>query len=212
MRGRQTAESGAGRLDETVEDLRASLVRSGERLTVNAEDLAITAKLVGGDAHGAISLAARTFGPAVGRLCFLLLGAQGEADEAAQETFLAAYHGAPTYRAEGSVRSWLFGIARRICAQRLATRARQARRLALLVVPGEGPTDASDLHDSAEREAEVRAALADLPGTDRELLALRYDAEHSFREIADALGIDEAAARKRVGRALVRLRERVRAR
>jgi RNA polymerase sigma-70 factor (ECF subfamily) len=71
--------------------------------------------------------------------------------------------------------------------------------------------DASALHDRAERDAFLREALDQLSADDRELLALRYDAEQSFRDIALALGIDEAAARKRVGRALVRLRGKLRA-
>ncbi|MBI2388785.1 MAG: sigma-70 family RNA polymerase sigma factor [Deltaproteobacteria bacterium] len=193
------------------EDLRrSSLAISGERVTLRAEDTAIGVPLMQGDAHQAVAVAARLLGPSVGRLCFLLLGSQCEADEAAQETFLAVYHGASSYRAEGSPRSWIFGIARRICAQRLSARMRQSRRMFLLDRESHG-LDASDLHDRAEREARIRAALDELPENDRELLALRYDAEQSFRDIALALGIDEAAARKRVGRALIRLREKLRA-
>lgn len=193
-----------------VEDLRrSSLAISGERVALRAEDTAIGVPLMQGDAHKAVAVAARLLGPSVGRLCFLLLGSQCEADEAAQETFLAVYHGVSSYRAEGSPRAWIFGIARRICAQRVAARMRQSRRLFLLDRESHG-VDASDLHDRAEREARIRAALDELPENDRELLALRYDAEQSFRDIAQALGIDEAAARKRVGRALIRLREKLR--
>jgi RNA polymerase sigma-70 factor (ECF subfamily) len=72
----------------------------------------------------------------------------------------------------------------------------------------QGP-DPSVRYDRAERDAEVRAALETLSASDRELLVLRYDADQSFRDIADALGIDEAAARKRVSRALMRLREQL---
>lgn len=191
-------------------DEREQLARSGVRLAIRPDETEIAIRLVRGDVHGAIALAARVLGPAIGRLCFLLLGSQGEADEAAQETMLAAYHSAGGYRAEGTARAWFFGIARRICLGRLATRARHARRLALLV-DAHAHDDASVHYDSAEREAHVRAALAELPANDREALILRYDAEQSFREVAEALGIDEATARKRVSRALVRLRQRVNA-
>jgi RNA polymerase sigma-70 factor (ECF subfamily) len=40
-------------------------------------------------------------------------------------------------------------------------------------------------------------------------VTLRYEAGLSFREVAVACGVDEAAARKRVSRALSRLRERL---
>lgn len=192
------------------EDLRTrSLAESGQRTVLDHDELTIAQALLEGDAHAAIAACARVHGAAIGRLCFLLLGAQSEADEAAQETMLAAYHAASSYRGEGPARAWLFGIARRVCAQRLVVRERQARRRVLLGDDGARGVDASELHDEKEREANVRAALAGLPQTDRELLALRFEGEQSFRDIADSLGIDEATARKRVGRALARLRERV---
>ncbi|HET7608416.1 MAG TPA: sigma-70 family RNA polymerase sigma factor, partial [Gammaproteobacteria bacterium] len=49
-------------------------------------------------------------------------------------------------------------------------------------------------------------ALEKLKPSEREALALRYVADLSHREIAEACGLDEAAARKRVSRALDRLR------
>jgi RNA polymerase sigma-70 factor (ECF subfamily) len=192
--------------DGEVEDL----ARSGARWIARPEETEVAIRFASGDANGAIALAARVLGPAVGRLCFLLLGSQGEADEAAQETMLAAYHSARSYRAEGTVRAWFFGIARRICIQKLQARARQARRL-FLIVDETTARDPSSLHDQAEREAHVRAALGELSELDREALILRYDGEQSFREIAEALAIDEQTARKRVSRALLRLRQRVQA-
>jgi len=204
-----------GTQEEEREDLRAThrgeLAISGVRPIANPFDTEVATLLLSGDAHGAIAIAAREWGAAIGRLCFLLLGSQSEADEAAQETMLAAYHAAYSYRAEGTPRAWFLGIARRICQQRSAARLRQSRRLTMLIDRDLHGPDASVLHDTAERDAEVRAALEGLAPSDRELLVLRYDAEQSFREIAVSLGIDEAAARKRVGRALVRLRSRMRA-
>jgi RNA polymerase sigma-70 factor (ECF subfamily) len=163
--------------------------------------------LLSGDAHGAIALAARVHGAPIGRLCFLLLGSQGEADEAAQEALVSAFHAAGSYRGEGSARAWLFTIARRTCAQRLEVRTRQARRRELLQVAPPATDDASTLHEEAELAASVRVGIDSLAPADREILALRYEADQSFKEIAIALGIDEATARKRASRALSRLRE-----
>lgn len=190
-------------------DLRSSaLEASGERAVLDRDEVTIAALLLAGDAHGAIAASARVHGASIGRLCFLLLGSQSEADEAAQETMLAAYHAAPAYRAQGTARAWLFGIARRVCSQRLLVRNRQARRRLLL--GDDAPlADASQLHEVKEREATVRTALDALSPPDRELLALRFEGEQSFRDIAESLGIDEATARKRVGRALGRLRDQV---
>ena len=191
-----------------VDPLRSSGVRACADLPTReaADEAAIATMLLAGDAHGAITGAARAYGAAIGRLCYLLLGSQGEAEEAAQETFVAAFHATTSYRGEGTARGWIFTIARRTCAQRLETRTRQARRRELMSLPL-ATTDASCLHDEAELAASVRAGIDALAPADRDILALRYEAELSFREIAQALGIDEAAARKRVSRALARLRE-----
>jgi RNA polymerase sigma-70 factor (ECF subfamily) len=53
----------------------------------------------------------------------------------------------------------------------------------------------------------VRQALAELSETDREMLLLRIVDELPYREIGYILDLDPAAARKRHGRALLRLRQ-----
>ncbi len=194
-----------GTLDPSgdVDDLR----QSGSRAVVEQDDpeLIVEGLLLDGDARRAIAACARFYGVAVGRLCFILLGSQSEADEAAQETMLAAFRAAQSYRGEGAPRAWLFGIARRICAQRQLAAGRRARR-SLLLRSDENGRDASELHDDAERSARLQAAMTSLTPSDREIIALRYESERSFRDIAGLLSVDEATARKRIGRALVRLR------
>jgi len=69
---------------------------------------------------------------------------------------------------------------------------------------GPGPSDEA-WH--SERDAKVRAGLDRLSPDDREVLALRYLEELTAAEVAAVLGVTEAAAKKRVLRALVRLRE-----
>jgi RNA polymerase sigma-70 factor (ECF subfamily) len=53
----------------------------------------------------------------------------------------------------------------------------------------------------------VREALERLKPTERDALVLRYVADLSHRELAAACDVDEATARKRVSRALMRLRD-----
>lgn len=59
---------------------------------------------------------------------------------------------------------------------------------------------------------QVDSALNDLPEADRQAVVLRYLQRNSFREIGTLLGITEEAAKKRVSRALERLREQLRRR
>jgi RNA polymerase sigma-70 factor (ECF subfamily) len=162
--------------------------------------------IVRGDHRGAVGLCARTHGNAIGRLCMAFLGSQADAEEATQETFIAAFDSMSGFRGDGSVRSWLFGIARRVCARRVETRGRREARLRL-VRGDESESPAADMLLAARQRAErVRRALEELKPSERDAVVLRYESDLSFREVADACGIDEAAARKRVSRALERLR------
>src|SRR5262249_27296471 len=104
-----------------------------------------------------------------------------------------------------SVRAWLFGIARRICGRHTEMRARREARLRLVHDTGRG-RDAGELALERERAERARAALAKLKPSEREAGVLRYEAELRLRELAVACGVDEAAARKRVSRALARMR------
>lgn len=161
--------------------------------------------LAHGDHRSAVALCSRTHGAALGRLCMSFLGAQAEADEAVQETLLAAFDAMAQYRAEGSVRAWLFGIARRVCARRVETRVRREQRLRL--VHGDEGAPGADVVLAARRDAErVRGALEQLKPSERDAVVLRFERELSFREVGAACGVDEATARKRVSRALDRLR------
>lgn len=155
----------------------------------------------------AVGACARAHGTALGRFCMALLGNQAEADESVQETLIAAFDALPGFRFESSVRTFLFGIARHQCATRLAVRGRRERRLALVHDADEGPATPADLVEQRARAHRMRIALDELKPSDREALLLRYEAGLDFAEIGSLLGTPEATARKRVSRALVRLRD-----
>jgi RNA polymerase sigma-70 factor, ECF subfamily len=155
----------------------------------------------------ALALCARTHGAPLGRLCMAMLGSQAEAEECVQEVLLAAHDAFPQWRGEGSVRAFVFGIARRMCARRLEMRGRRERRLRLVHDAGSAPVDPEGLL-AARREAErVRDALERLKPSERDAVVMRYQGGLEYREIAASCGIDEAAARKRVSRGLLRMRE-----
>lgn len=174
--------------------------------TTTDETQAIEKLVAQGEHKEALARCARAFSAPLGRLCMALTGSQAEAEELVQETLIAAYDGFPQFRFEGSIRSWLYGIARRICGRHNEMKNRRQARLRLVHDTGRG-VDAGELHLERERAIRARNALADLKPSEREAVVLRYDAGLSFREVAAACGVDEAAARKRVSRALARLRE-----
>ena len=69
-----------------------------------------------------------------------------------------------------------------------------------------GPTPSQQFaaREFADRVAEAVARLAD---ADREILLMRHGEELPYEEIACLLGVELAAARKRYGRALIRLQK-----
>jgi RNA polymerase sigma-70 factor (ECF subfamily) len=169
------------------------------------ESAAIEALVAQGQHREALARCARAYAIPLGRICMAFTGSQAESEELVQETLLAAFDAFPQYRAEGSIRAFLFGIARRICGRHVEMRARRESRLRLVHDTSRG-RDAGELAIEREQAERARAAVAKLKPSEREAVVLRYEAELSFRELATACGVDEAAARKRVSRALARLR------
>ena len=173
---------------------------------VTSTDQGIVDAISRRDHRQALSLCARQYGPSLGRLCMALVGSQAEADDLAQETLLDAHAAFASYRGEGSLKAWLFAIARRKCARHLERRTQHGQKLRL-VHDSERSAEALDMLVEREQAASARDALAEIRPSEREALLLRFLGELSFLEVGQALAIDEAAARKRVSRGLARLRE-----
>lgn len=197
--------------DDPVGEEEATVAASVEQVTVSAaaasasqlaSDSDILAAARRGDREAASELLVGAHAPALGRVCLALLGSQTEAEDALQETLLDALEGLAGFRGEGSLRAWLSGFARRRCARRLETRTRR-REVEATLPPRESPASAEQLALAGR----ARRLLEDVKPTEREALVLRFSAELSFREVGEACGIDEAAARKRVSRGLLRLRD-----
>ena len=178
-------------------------------MTEGAQDLAeeaIGAALGRGDVREALGLCARHHGAALGRLGMAMLGSQAEADELVQETLLDAHDGFAGFRGESSVRAWLFTILRRKAARAVERRGRREAKLRLVHDADRSP-GADEMLMLRQRAERARAALETIRPSEREALLLRYASELSFRDVGIACGIDETAARKRVSRAISRLRE-----
>jgi RNA polymerase sigma-70 factor (ECF subfamily) len=109
-----------------------------------------------------------------------------------------------TFRGEGTIKAWLCGIARHVCAHMLETR-RKGREIAELV-PVPDSDQGRDALATRQRARAIRDGLTHLKPSERDVLVLRFVAGLSSREIAIACNLDEAAARKRISRALAHLR------
>jgi RNA polymerase sigma-70 factor (ECF subfamily) len=192
-------------IDEGVMAIGLARIEPGTTAAQRDEGEAIERLIAAGEHREALARCARAYALALGRLCMAFTGSQAESEELVQETLIAAFDGFPQYRAEGSIKAWLFSIARRLCGRHVEMRARRSERLRLVHDTSRG-RDAGEMALEKERAERARAALAKLKPSEREAVVLRYEGELSFRELGIACGLDEAAARKRVSRALARLR------
>jgi RNA polymerase sigma-70 factor, ECF subfamily len=162
-------------------------------------DADILAAATRGAREEAAGLLVAVHAPALGRTCMALLGSQEEAEDALRETLRDALDGLAARRGDVSLRAWLSSIARKLCARRLAART-QPRGVDSLESPKSSvPTE------SVTQAQRARRLLAEVKPTEREALVLRFGAELTFREVAEACGVDEITARKRVSRGLSRL-------
>jgi RNA polymerase sigma-70 factor (ECF subfamily) len=147
-----------------------------------------------------------------------VLGDRSEAEDVAQEAFVIAYRSLGSWRADGSFGAWLSRIAVRL-AIRSAGRRKQVTWLDPLAAEADEPgqdrfrtSRASDAVDPArsvlraEQDARVRAAVAGLDEPYREVVALRFFAERSLLEIAEATDRPLGTVKTHLHRGLARLR------
>lgn len=122
-----------------------------------------------------------------------------DAEDALQETFLAALRAYPRFDG-ANPRAWLLTIARRkaIDEGRATT-----RRPVALAEPDEIP--AGDVPDDGPAE-ELWAAVGALPPKQRAAVVLRFAVDLRYREIAAAMDCSEAAARRSVHEGVKSLR------
>ncbi len=132
------------------------------------------------------------------------------ADEVSQECWIKIVRAAATYRAEGSVKSWLYTVVRRTALNFMRDQ-----------LPRETLTDSENAPEATTQEFEasvlaraeiskVRAALADLPDNQRLALTMWLTEELSYEEIARELNLSEGAVKQLLFRARQTLAERIR--
>lgn len=118
------------------------------------------------------------------------------ADDLTQETYLRAFRALPSFEARASVRTWLFGIARRVCADHIRSTVRR-RRLLNQAAAAHDPSPLADPSDSVGA-AEL---LARLNPDQREAFVLTQVLGLSYAEAAESLDIPIGTVRSRVARA-----------
>jgi RNA polymerase sigma factor (sigma-70 family) len=175
-------------------------------MTIDSTDSALLTRFVREGSEGA-------FAELVGMHQAMVVGTAlrrtGDAEMArdvAQQVFALLARKAAWLAGRQSVAGWLHHAANFLSIRAMRGEARARARHAELA------RDVEERPGDSERWAALEDALTSLGATEREALVLHYFEDRGYAEMAAQLGLSEAAARKRVSRALQSLGTQLRRR
>ncbi len=130
------------------------------------------------------------------------------AEDALQETFLAAWRAAASFRGAGSARAWLLGIARNAVRRQHRRRSGEPAQHESLDRLGSragwGRVAAEPFSELLEKRDLIHKGFIRLEPDDREILVLRELEGFSGKEVATMLSLSLPAVKSRLHRARLR--------
>jgi RNA polymerase sigma-70 factor (TIGR02960 family) len=160
--------------------------------------------------------------------CYRMLGSPHDADDALQETLLAAWRALASFEGRSALGTWLHRIGTNVCLRLIEQRPRRLlspehgpafSQTAELGAPVPGPVWIEPLPENETLEDEAHedpattllrrervalafvAALQHLPGTQRAVLLMREVLGYSAAEVAEALALSTASVNSALQRA-----------
>jgi RNA polymerase sigma-70 factor (ECF subfamily) len=172
-----------------------------------ATDAELIARWQSGDQRAAAMLVERHANP-MARFA-ASLGVREEIDELVQDTFVRAFSSLDSFRADSSLRTWLFTILKRLLLDR--RRAERRRRDVMEIDERDAATeyDALDTMVGDELAQRVRDAVNRLSPMQREVFSLRVNEGMAYAEIAAAVGSTEGSCRVHYHNAIRLIKEYV---
>lgn len=155
------------------------------------------------------------YAPRLFGLLYRMIGSRPDAEDLLQETFVKVLRGLGSYREDGRFEPWLFSIAANLARDWLR---RQGRSPVTALAGRDEDLEASFTFDGpspeqtlaqAEQLDLLQQAVNELSPAEREIVSLRFFAQMSFKEIAEALQVPLGTALARAHRAIGHLRERL---
>jgi RNA polymerase sigma-70 factor (ECF subfamily) len=143
-------------------------------------------------------------------LAYRMCGRRAMAEDIAQEAFVSLWRSGARYdRARGSVRSWVLSAVH----NRAIDAFRRDSAKSSLDVGDEGLAERLESGERTDREAErrddarqVRTALNELPGEQRQVIELAYFGGFTHTQIAEMLGLPAGTVKGRMRLGLSKLR------
>jgi RNA polymerase sigma-70 factor, ECF subfamily len=166
--------------------------------------------------QGAFEILVDRYNVSLFRLISNLVRDEHLAHDVLQHVFLQLYHSLPKLQAGGTLKAWLYQVARHRCIDELRRKrpiffseiasvpdGNEFSPLTTLLDPDRQPEEQVELHELRQQLLE---AIEALPPHYRRVVLLRYDSQLSYREIGQALNIPAATAKTYFNRARKQLR------
>ena len=171
------------------------------------DELRAIAQAKKGDAD-AFAFLVETYETSVYRLALRMCGNAHDAEEVAQEAFVAAWKGLPAFRGESKFSSWLYQLTTNAAIDFLR---REKRHRAAVPIEDEPEPATPDTPQQAVEEGEMRQALQQaldsLTPEHRQIFLLRQMRQLSYEEIGRLLNLEPGTVKSRLSRAKKQLRE-----
>lgn len=144
-------------------------------------------------------------------LCFRMCGNSEDAEEAAQDAFLALWRGIDRFRQEPSLSTWIYRLATNACIDTLRRRKKQSGSVSLddeelFVDAVDTSPQPQETVEHRETQKLLQEGLSALPEEYRKVLILREIEGLSYTEIAESASIELGTVKSRIsrGRSLLR--------
>lgn len=144
-------------------------------------------------------------------LCFRMCGNSEDAEEAAQDAFLALWRGIDRFRQESSLSTWIYRLATNACIDTLRRRKKQSGSVSLddeelFVDAVDTSPQPQETVEHRETQKLLQEGLSALPEEYRKVLILREIEGLSYTEIAESASIELGTVKSRIsrGRSLLR--------
>lgn len=168
-------------------------------------DLSLVSRLASGD-ESALDAIVDAHQDAVVRFARAVTRDENSALDAAQEAFIRLWRNPKSFTG-GSLRAWLFTVARNVALNEFRSTRRRTARIEKAATPSQLPAPAAHAAD-AERLSQVQDFIATLPEQERSAILLFAAEGLSQAEIADVLGTSTGAVKQAILSARTKLRER----
>jgi RNA polymerase sigma-70 factor (ECF subfamily) len=133
------------------------------------------------------------------------LASPAEADDLAQDVFIAAYKALPNFRGDAAFSTWLYRIAVHVCSHHLRRRKLDTTELDELQLDHDRDHDPERSAICSELQSQVRSAINELPYKLRVVVVLRDLHGLNYEEIAQVVGCPIGTVRSRLHYATHRL-------